>query len=184
MAINYSHNLEICPDLSLFFADVVVCPAQTIYLTDKGGMQMLAGWLGLLIALTWFSRGTPTGQTLHYYLVEIPVEKISTLNFGQVIFITAVLILMPSFTIVFSIDLAFIMALDFALYSEIMITGWTITSVARSRQFFVHLRSRLLAFVARFRPSRNRAPRKQRANGDLRSSNDNQDEHPVLALAA
>jgi hypothetical protein len=145
---------------------------------------MLVGFLGLLIAMTWAFRETPTGQTLHHYLVEILVKKVSKISTSHLIFLTVGLILLPSFAMVVSADIAVLAAWDFALYYEIVITAWTIASVTKVKALYGHWKLGFLRLTGRRHKAKSQTSRARRVRKPTQPSNDNDDHHARMIIAA
>jgi hypothetical protein len=145
---------------------------------------VLLGCLGLLVAFTKLFQKTPIGQTLHRYLVEIPVEKTGNIGAGALIFLIVSLTLIPSLALIFSVDIAVIAGLDFALYYEVVITTWTISSVVKVKAICTNVKTRLLGVFGRKPTTQARTQRAKRTRKQAQPSNDNDDHHAHRAVAA
>ncbi len=105
--------------------------------------MMITGLFLLAALMMKLWPDTPFGAWLHRTMIVFPLQIVERIERKHLIFLVIGLFVIQSFAMVVTADVAVLAALDIATYVDVILAGWTVAAIARTRGSFT-------AFVGRF----------------------------------
>lgn len=146
--------------------------------------MVMALLLAGLIAEMLFAPETPAARWLHGTMVEECLRLAEGLERRHLIFLVIGLFAIEAFALALPADLAVLAVWDVALYVDVMIATWTLSTVARFRSMKALAAIRIAALLAPFRRFRTRARRNRLRRPDARKPAANDDDPVPVTLRA